>query len=89
MYEFRAHLQQKWESTRTRLEQIYQLRLFEDDASRMANWLEQQRHIFLSECTEIGSTAAQVSSFFRGLPSDTSAAADSLLCFHPAALAIA
>ncbi|VDL98783.1 unnamed protein product, partial [Schistocephalus solidus] len=59
LYEFRAHLQQKWESTRTRLEQIYQLRLFEDDASRMANWLEQQRHIFLSECTEIGSTAAQ------------------------------
>ncbi len=63
LYEFRAHLQQKWETGRTRLEQIYQFRLFEDDASRMTGWLDQQRMLFLTEHADIGDTAAQVRHF--------------------------
>ncbi|VDK32208.1 unnamed protein product [Taenia asiatica] len=59
LYEFRAHLQQKWETGRTRLEQIYQFRLFEDDASRMTAWLEQQSVLLLTEHAEIGETASQ------------------------------
>lgn len=65
LYEFRAHLQQKWETGRTRLEQIYQFRLFEDDASRMTAWLEQQSVLLLTEHAEIGETASQVSCFLR------------------------
>nr|CDS19379.1 kalirin [Echinococcus granulosus] len=59
LYEFRAHLQQKWETGRTRLEQIYQFRLFEDDASRMTAWLEQQSVLLLTEHADIGETASQ------------------------------
>ncbi|VUZ48985.1 unnamed protein product [Hymenolepis diminuta] len=59
LYEFRAHLQQKWETGRTRLEQIYQFRLFEDDASRMTSWLEQQSILLLTEHADIGETANQ------------------------------
>nr|CDS25599.1 kalirin [Hymenolepis microstoma] len=59
LYEFRAHLQQKWETGRTRLEQIYQFRLFEDDASRMTSWLEQQSVLLLTEHADIGETASQ------------------------------
>uniref|UniRef100_A0A5K3FCH9 DH domain-containing protein n=2 Tax=Mesocestoides corti TaxID=53468 RepID=A0A5K3FCH9_MESCO len=59
LYEFRAHLQQKWETGRTRLEQIYQFRLFEDDASRMTGWLDQQGMLLLTEHADIGDTAAQ------------------------------
>ncbi|VEL17649.1 unnamed protein product [Protopolystoma xenopodis] len=60
LYEFRTHLQQKWEAGRRGLEQVYQLRLFEEDASRMATWLDQQRQLFLAEHLDIGETAAQV-----------------------------
>ncbi|GAA37096.2 kalirin [Clonorchis sinensis] len=55
--EFRTHLQQKWEDVRSHLEQIYQLRLFEEDANRMATWLGQRRHLFLTEHVDIGQTA--------------------------------
>lgn len=58
LYEFRAHLQQKWETGRSRLEQIYQLRLFEEDANRMATWLGRQRHLFLTEYLDIGQNAS-------------------------------
>lgn len=68
LYEFRAHLQQKWESGRTRLEQIYQCRLFEDDASRMADWLDQQRMLFLTEHADVGENASQVRGLFCVLP---------------------
>ncbi|VDP88471.1 unnamed protein product [Echinostoma caproni] len=58
LYEYRAHLQQKWETGRSRLEQIYQLRIFDEDAERMANWLGQQRHLFLTEYLDIGQNAS-------------------------------
>ncbi|CAH8588669.1 unnamed protein product [Dicrocoelium dendriticum] len=58
LYEFRAHLQQKWETGRSRLEQIYQLRLFEEDANRMATWLGRQRQLFLTEYLDIGQNAS-------------------------------
>lgn len=65
LYEFRGHLQQKWESVRTRLEQVYQLRLFEEDTERMSLWLAQQRHLFLTEYLDIGNTAAQANELFN------------------------
>lgn len=61
LYEFRTRLQQKWETGRSRLEQIYQLRLFDDDVTRMSSWLDQQRHLFLTEYLDIGQSASHVS----------------------------
>ncbi|CAH8639845.1 unnamed protein product [Heterobilharzia americana] len=58
LYEFRTRLQQKWEAGRSRLEQIYQLRLFDEDARGMSNWIDQQRHLFLTEYLDIGQTAS-------------------------------
>lgn len=60
LYEFRTRLQQKWEAGRSRLEQIYQLRLFDEDARGMSNWIDQQRHLFLTEYLDIGQTASHV-----------------------------
>ncbi|VDP95857.1 unnamed protein product [Trichobilharzia regenti] len=61
LYEFRTRLQQKWEAGRSRLEQIYQLRLFDENARGMSNWIDQQRHLFLTEYLDIGQTASHVS----------------------------
>ncbi|KAA3681373.1 triple functional domain protein [Paragonimus westermani] len=61
LYEYRAHLQQKWEAGRSRFEQVHQLRIFEDDVNRMATWLGQQRHLFLTEYLDIGQTASHAS----------------------------
>ncbi|KAL3320890.1 hypothetical protein Ciccas_000416 [Cichlidogyrus casuarinus] len=61
LYDFRAHLQQKWDYVRARLEQIFQLRMFEDDAGRMAHWLDHQRNLFLNHNVDIGGSASKAS----------------------------
>ncbi|KAF6777147.1 hypothetical protein AHF37_03629 [Paragonimus kellicotti] len=67
LYEYRAHLQQKWEAGRSRFEQVHQLRIFEDDVNRMATWLGQQRHLFLTEYLDIGQTASHIWAWFKQL----------------------
>ncbi|PAA56453.1 hypothetical protein BOX15_Mlig002063g3 [Macrostomum lignano] len=60
LYELRSLLVDKWESTRVALEQAYQLRLFEEDVGRMANWMQQQRTFLLDCFGDIGQSAQQV-----------------------------
>uniref|UniRef100_A0A1I8HVN7 ANK_REP_REGION domain-containing protein n=1 Tax=Macrostomum lignano TaxID=282301 RepID=A0A1I8HVN7_9PLAT len=59
LYELRSLLVDKWESTRVALEQAYQLRLFEEDVGRMANWMQQQRTFLLDCFGDIGQSAQQ------------------------------
>ncbi|XP_076823491.1 triple functional domain protein-like isoform X2 [Clavelina lepadiformis] len=55
----RHQLLKMWHMRKTKLEQCYQLRLFQQDANKMFEWIKQNRALFVGSCTEIGSSYQQ------------------------------
>ncbi|XP_078716213.1 kalirin-like isoform X1 [Lampetra fluviatilis] len=51
----RQHLHQVWHVRKLKLDQCFQLRLFEQDADKMFDWIEHNKELFLKSCTEMGS----------------------------------
>uniref|UniRef100_UPI00358F831F kalirin-like isoform X2 n=1 Tax=Myxine glutinosa TaxID=7769 RepID=UPI00358F831F len=49
------HLHQMWHVRKLKLDQCFQLRLFEQDAQKMFDWIGHNKELFLSGCTDIGS----------------------------------
>lgn len=49
------NLYQIWQVRKMKLEQCFQLRLFESDIEKMCDWISNSRDVFLSTCTQIGS----------------------------------
>ncbi|CAG0918915.1 unnamed protein product [Notodromas monacha] len=47
-------LQHKWHQRKSQLDQCFQLRLFEQDVSKMIEWILSNRKMFLANYTEIG-----------------------------------
>ncbi|XP_035386504.1 triple functional domain protein isoform X1 [Electrophorus electricus] len=50
----RQHLHQAWHARKLRLDQCFQLRLFEQDAEKMFDWIVHNKGLFLTSYTEIG-----------------------------------
>uniref|UniRef100_A0A668AV20 non-specific serine/threonine protein kinase n=1 Tax=Myripristis murdjan TaxID=586833 RepID=A0A668AV20_9TELE len=50
----RQHLQQLWHMRKLKLDQCFQLRLFEQDAEKMFDWIMHNKGLFLTSYTEIG-----------------------------------
>ncbi|XP_076827422.1 LOW QUALITY PROTEIN: triple functional domain protein [Brachyhypopomus gauderio] len=50
----RQHLHQAWHTRKLRLDQCFQLRLFEQDAEKMFDWIVHNKGLFLTSYTEIG-----------------------------------
>uniref|UniRef100_A0A8C7CQB4 non-specific serine/threonine protein kinase n=1 Tax=Oncorhynchus kisutch TaxID=8019 RepID=A0A8C7CQB4_ONCKI len=50
----RQHLQQLWHMRKLKLDQCFQLRLFEQDAEKMFDWIIHNKGLFLTSYTEIG-----------------------------------
>lgn len=50
----RQHLLQLWHVKKVKLEQCFQLRLFEQDCEKMFEWICHNREIFLANYVEIG-----------------------------------
>ncbi|XP_038850431.1 triple functional domain protein-like isoform X1 [Salvelinus namaycush] len=50
----RQHLQQLWHMRKLKLDQCFQLRLFEQDAEKMFDWIVHNKGLFLTSYTEIG-----------------------------------
>ncbi|XP_035392161.1 kalirin isoform X1 [Electrophorus electricus] len=50
----RQHLHQMWHIRKLKLDQCFQLRLFEQDAEKMFDWIGHNKDLFLQSHTEIG-----------------------------------
>ncbi|XP_066539118.1 triple functional domain protein isoform X2 [Hoplias malabaricus] len=50
----RQHLHQAWHMRKLKLDQCFQLRLFEQDAEKMFDWIVHNKGLFLTSYTEIG-----------------------------------
>ncbi|GFR65324.1 kalirin [Elysia marginata] len=50
----KQHLNQLWSVKKMRLEQCFQLRIFEEDVEKMFEWISHNRDLFLVNYTEIG-----------------------------------
>ncbi|XP_047667452.1 triple functional domain protein-like isoform X2 [Tachysurus fulvidraco] len=50
----RQHLHQAWHGRKLKLDQCFQLRLFEQDAEKMFDWIVHNKGLFLTSYTEIG-----------------------------------
>ncbi|XP_028809807.1 kalirin RhoGEF kinase b isoform X2 [Denticeps clupeoides] len=50
----RQHLHQSWHMRKQQLDQCFQLRLYEQDAEKMFEWISHNRELFLQNHTEIG-----------------------------------
>ncbi|XP_031414206.1 kalirin RhoGEF kinase b isoform X2 [Clupea harengus] len=50
----RQHLLQAWHARKLQLDQCFQLRLYEQDAEKMFEWISHNRELFLQSHTEIG-----------------------------------
>ncbi|XP_072316957.1 triple functional domain protein isoform X1 [Eucyclogobius newberryi] len=50
----RQNLQQLWHMRKLKLDQCFQLRLFEQDAEKMFDWIMHNKGLFLTSYTEIG-----------------------------------
>uniref|UniRef100_H2XVV8 DH domain-containing protein n=1 Tax=Ciona intestinalis TaxID=7719 RepID=H2XVV8_CIOIN len=57
----RNRLQNIWHMRKTKLEQCYQLRLFQHDANKMFDWIKQNRTLFIGTCNDIGNSQQQAS----------------------------
>ncbi|XP_046887928.1 triple functional domain protein [Hypomesus transpacificus] len=55
----RQHLQQLWHMRKLKLDQCFQLRLFEQDAEKMFDWILHNKGLFLTSYTEIGGSHTQ------------------------------
>ncbi|XP_056142955.1 triple functional domain protein [Lampris incognitus] len=54
LHGMRQHLQQLWHMRKLKLDQCFQLRLFEQDAEKMFDWIMHNKGLFLTSYTEIG-----------------------------------
>ncbi|KAL1456433.1 hypothetical protein WDU94_001164 [Cyamophila willieti] len=50
----KAHLLQQWQHKKVKLDQCFQLRLFEQDCEKMFDWICHNRDMFLTSYVEIG-----------------------------------
>uniref|UniRef100_A0A672Q2G0 non-specific serine/threonine protein kinase n=1 Tax=Sinocyclocheilus grahami TaxID=75366 RepID=A0A672Q2G0_SINGR len=50
----RQHLHQSWHMRKVKLDQCFQLRLFQQDAEKMFDWIVHNKGLFLTTYTEIG-----------------------------------
>ncbi|XP_072431278.1 triple functional domain protein isoform X4 [Chiloscyllium punctatum] len=56
LHSTRQHLHQMWHIRKLKLDQCFQLRLFEQDAEKMFDWISHNKGLFLNSYTEIGAT---------------------------------
>uniref|UniRef100_A0A8D3A9Y8 non-specific serine/threonine protein kinase n=1 Tax=Scophthalmus maximus TaxID=52904 RepID=A0A8D3A9Y8_SCOMX len=54
LHSTRQHLHQIWHVGKLKLDQCFQLRLFEQDAEKMFDWISHNKELFLQSHTEIG-----------------------------------
>uniref|UniRef100_A0A8C8J526 non-specific serine/threonine protein kinase n=1 Tax=Oncorhynchus tshawytscha TaxID=74940 RepID=A0A8C8J526_ONCTS len=54
LHSTRQHLHQAWHIRKLQLDQCFQLRLFEQDAEKMFDWIMHNKGLFLAGYTEIG-----------------------------------
>uniref|UniRef100_A0A6I8PGU4 non-specific serine/threonine protein kinase n=1 Tax=Ornithorhynchus anatinus TaxID=9258 RepID=A0A6I8PGU4_ORNAN len=54
LHSTRQHLHQMWHVRKLKLDQCFQLRLFEQDAEKMFDWISHNKALFLQSHTEIG-----------------------------------
>nr|XP_057937172.1 kalirin isoform X1 [Doryrhamphus excisus] len=54
LHSTRQHLHQVWHVRKLKLDQCFQLRLFEQDAEKMFDWINHNKELFLQSHTEIG-----------------------------------
>ncbi|XP_066546525.1 triple functional domain protein isoform X7 [Amia ocellicauda] len=54
LHSTRQHLHQMWHVRKLKLDQCFQLRLFEQDAEKMFDWIMHNKGLFLTSYTEIG-----------------------------------
>uniref|UniRef100_A0A8C5AER4 non-specific serine/threonine protein kinase n=1 Tax=Gadus morhua TaxID=8049 RepID=A0A8C5AER4_GADMO len=54
LHSTRQHLHQSWSSRKLKLDQCFQLRLYEQDAEKMFDWVSHNKEVFLQNHTEIG-----------------------------------
>uniref|UniRef100_A0A8C4NB02 Trio Rho guanine nucleotide exchange factor a n=2 Tax=Eptatretus burgeri TaxID=7764 RepID=A0A8C4NB02_EPTBU len=54
LHSTRQHLHQMWHSRKLKLDQCFQLRLFEQDAEKMFDWISHNKQLFLESYTDIG-----------------------------------
>uniref|UniRef100_A0A672SKY1 Kalirin RhoGEF kinase n=1 Tax=Sinocyclocheilus grahami TaxID=75366 RepID=A0A672SKY1_SINGR len=54
LHSTRQHLHQMWHLRKLKLDQCFQLRLFEQDAEKMVDWISHNKELFLQSHTEIG-----------------------------------
>ncbi|TRY93448.1 hypothetical protein DNTS_005746, partial [Danionella cerebrum] len=54
LHSTRQHLHQMWHLRKAKLDQCFQLRLFEQDAEKMFDWISHNKELFLQSHTEIG-----------------------------------
>uniref|UniRef100_A0A8D2KT44 non-specific serine/threonine protein kinase n=1 Tax=Varanus komodoensis TaxID=61221 RepID=A0A8D2KT44_VARKO len=56
LHSTRQHLHQMWHVRKLKLDQCFQLRLFEQDAEKMFDWITHNKGLFLNSYTEIGAS---------------------------------
>ncbi|XP_032800941.2 triple functional domain protein isoform X3 [Petromyzon marinus] len=59
LHSTRQHLHQMWHGRKLKLDQCFQLRLFEQDAEKMFEWISHNKALFLEGYTEIGPSHQQ------------------------------
>ncbi|XP_041422127.1 triple functional domain protein isoform X2 [Xenopus laevis] len=56
LHSTRQHLHQLWHMRKVKLDQCFQLRLFEQDAEKMFDWITHNKGLFLTSYTDIGTS---------------------------------
>uniref|UniRef100_A0A8C1MAY1 non-specific serine/threonine protein kinase n=1 Tax=Cyprinus carpio TaxID=7962 RepID=A0A8C1MAY1_CYPCA len=56
----RQHIHQSWHMRKVKLDQCFQLRLFQQDAEKMFDWIVHNKGLFLTTYTEIGANHQHV-----------------------------
>ncbi|XP_053323318.1 triple functional domain protein isoform X2 [Spea bombifrons] len=56
LHSTRQHLHQMWHLRKVKLDQCFQLRLFEQDAEKMFDWITHNKGLFLTSYTDIGTS---------------------------------
>ncbi|KAM5157235.1 triple functional domain protein isoform 1-T1 [Mantella aurantiaca] len=59
LHSTRHHLHQVWQQRKLKLDQCFQLRLFEQDAEKMFDWITHNKGLFLTSYTDIGVSHSQ------------------------------
>nr|XP_039274741.1 kalirin-like isoform X3 [Styela clava] len=59
LHNTRHRLHNMWHLRKVKLDQCFQLRLFEQDANKMFDWIKLNRTAFITKCSEIGTTHQQ------------------------------